>query len=359
MPNDINVRGFLSYVHADNETFGGIAEKLKGHLEGYFEASTGRKLELFLDHGSIGWGTNWRDKINASVEGATVFMPVVSLRYFESEACRQELFAYYDTAGRLGVKRLILPVVIAGSDGISATDERREVRIVEELQYRNIEDAVIAGYDSPEWRSEIRWMAQQLRDRLEEVESTLAAHDEESVVLPDEPAEMRAEDFDVADASGRLNNFNVTVQKVGEALNAFGDDASAAFAGQPGGSQSAQRAFFTAAADKIRNSAAEVGRLGRKMEGEASQVDSDIRILLSELDAIDIPQATEQSEDLRSSLRAMNTVGQSVSELGGLIEMMRLASLANVSLRKALTPAIDGLNSIAGAARIMKDWQAL
>lgn len=80
-PTSLN-RGFISYTRADNETFGQVVNRLKADLTGQFQAQTGRTLELFLDRDSIGWGEDWRQTIRTSVQAATVFIPVVTMRFF-------------------------------------------------------------------------------------------------------------------------------------------------------------------------------------------------------------------------------------------------------------------------------------
>src|SRR3546814_1176065 len=98
MPSEAGVaaKGFMSYVRRDNEVHNEVVDELKHVLEGRFHAATGRELEIFVDRDSIGWGADWRASIRESVQTATFFIPVITMRYFESEACREELLAFHE-----------------------------------------------------------------------------------------------------------------------------------------------------------------------------------------------------------------------------------------------------------------------
>ncbi len=76
----------------------------------------------------------------------------MTMRYFNSDACRGELLAFHSNAKQMGVTDLLLPIILTGANQITADDQREEVRLIEALNHKNIEQAWIAGYDFPEWR---------------------------------------------------------------------------------------------------------------------------------------------------------------------------------------------------------------
>lgn len=90
----VGAKGFLSYARVDNDEFDAVVDRLKRDLSARFHATTGRRLEIFVDRESIGWGADWRSEIRTSVANATFFIPVISMRYFESKMCREELVSY-------------------------------------------------------------------------------------------------------------------------------------------------------------------------------------------------------------------------------------------------------------------------
>jgi len=87
-------RCFVSYRRDDNSAFNNVVDHLCEQMRAIYEAHTGDELEIFLDRTSIGWGENWREKISEAIDGAVLFVPIITMRYFKSEACTDELLAF-------------------------------------------------------------------------------------------------------------------------------------------------------------------------------------------------------------------------------------------------------------------------
>ena len=146
------VRGFISYRRDDNADFFGVVDKVRTMLSALVEAKTSMRLSLFIDHEGIGWGEDWRAAIDGAVRNATLFIPVITMRYFDSEICRDELAAYYAAARDAGVAELVLPIVLFGAGEIRDDHPRLEVQVLSRLNYEPIEEAWKAGYRSSQWR---------------------------------------------------------------------------------------------------------------------------------------------------------------------------------------------------------------
>jgi hypothetical protein len=104
-------RGFWSYVHTDDEAEGNHISRLAKDVAAQFEMLTCESLSLFLDTGSLEWGTDWREEINSSLATVAFFIPVITPRYFRSAECRRELQRFARRATQLGVKELVLPLL--------------------------------------------------------------------------------------------------------------------------------------------------------------------------------------------------------------------------------------------------------
>jgi hypothetical protein len=61
------LKGFWSYVHADDDADGGRVSRLAQDVAAQFEMLTGEKIGLFLDRDDITWGEDWRSKIDESL----------------------------------------------------------------------------------------------------------------------------------------------------------------------------------------------------------------------------------------------------------------------------------------------------
>ncbi|HEY3709721.1 MAG TPA: toll/interleukin-1 receptor domain-containing protein [Amycolatopsis sp.] len=169
------VRCFLSFTHEDDDLFDGFITPLKQKLQQYCAAGHGRKVDLFLDRETITWGQDWRRGIEKGLDAATVFIPVVTMHYFlESPSCRDELLAFYARAKELGLTDLILPLMVAGPEFLTGDSDDACIRVVEKLQYVDIQEAVISGPGTAAFRGMIKLVASKLIKAVEAAENQLA-----------------------------------------------------------------------------------------------------------------------------------------------------------------------------------------
>ena len=101
MSTEETARGFLSYRRADNRDFRGVVDKLRQDVCAQYSAATGRPSRTIPRPGQYRRGEDWRDRIFSSIRDSTVFIPVITMRYFESRKCRQELLQFHETATQL------------------------------------------------------------------------------------------------------------------------------------------------------------------------------------------------------------------------------------------------------------------
>ncbi|WP_410632728.1 toll/interleukin-1 receptor domain-containing protein [Amycolatopsis sp. cmx-4-83] len=167
------VRCFLSFTHED-DGFLNFVTPLKASLEQFCAAAHGRKIEVFVDRESIGWGEDWRARIEDGLNAAMVFIPVVTMNYFyRSSACREELTAFYAKAKELGLTQLILPMIVLGRELITESSDDANIRIIEKLQHIDIEEAVLAGAGTAEWRRTMAAVSKKLIKAIQSAESKL------------------------------------------------------------------------------------------------------------------------------------------------------------------------------------------
>jgi hypothetical protein len=157
-----SIRCFISYAH-DDDAILGFVDAFKAALEGFTYSNSGRKLEAFVDHDSIGWGEDWRESIRDSIDTALVFIPLVTLRYLDRPMCREELQLFVDSAEKLGVTSLFLPVVVLGQSKISESSPDPVARLIARRQAKDLKAAVLAGTESATWRTTMFDLSESLR----------------------------------------------------------------------------------------------------------------------------------------------------------------------------------------------------
>ncbi len=362
--SSIGARGFISYVRKDNEDFAGVVDKLKQQLEGRFHAATGRKLTIFLDREAIDWGADWRSSIRSSVQAATFFIPVVTMRYFESPACREELLAFYQNASQLGVTQLILPIVLTGAGEISNDDPRDEVKLIESLNYKNIEEAWLDGYDSPSWARALQGMVFALKKSLESAEEALDNRDEPSDDLGNEgatAADYLGEDADVVALGAAFEEATALTQEALASINAFGEAASANMDGVDLSTMPAarQQAVLTRVANGLREPAEDLAVKGAALENRVTAIDAQLRAVIDEMRSIDASMAEEQLVSLTSAISGSDDLTGALGQMDQLVQLLRFAAMTNVSLRRAIQPAIQGIQSVATAMSTFDSWKTV
>lgn len=358
MTGNMPARAFLSYTRADNADYLGVVDRLSSELAGRFEATTGRPLEVFVDRDAIGWGEEWRTAIRESVRAATFFLPVITMRYFRSDACREELLAFHENAKQLGVTELLMPIVLAGSEGITAEDDRPEVQLIESLNYKNIQSAWLAGYESPEWRQSIDWMVNQLATAIRDAEDELdsrAAGPKGAL----EPTEGRPGDL-VALTTG-FDDLKPLIEAVMSDMVSFGEAAQGSINGQnfKGLPTNEQRAKFLGIARALTEPSSKLMRSATALEVRATETDAELRAIVEELRTIDATAAEEQVESLKSTMSGMQELKGVVAQMNEFVQMMRFAAVADVGLRKALEPAIKGITSVSNSLEVFDAWRSL
>ena len=96
---------FWSYVRKDDKAEGGRIVHLAQLLSQRIELLTGEdSFRIFVDNTSIHWGHHFEKKLEEAIVDTTMFICVITPRYFKSRACRDELRLFASTAKRLGLR---------------------------------------------------------------------------------------------------------------------------------------------------------------------------------------------------------------------------------------------------------------
>lgn len=304
------IRCFLSYARQDDvvmDFVGPFADALRQ----YAYADRGRSLEIFLDRASIGWGDLAQPAIRASVRSTTVFLPVLTRRYFDRPYCREELFIFYNQAFVDGVRGLLLPVVLLGHDFLGEDNPDLAVQIVVERQYRSVREAWIEGPSSPAWRRTMLSLASELVDHVETAERRLA---EPAVIADvDVAAELTRFSGDVAEMTAAVSSVVRTFRDVLD-----GGDA----------------ALLPLGAKQLQD-------VGRRFERRAFEVDRALRAAETR-DAVDVRPPAEL-----------------VAGIEALLQSTRRGEAADVPLRRVMAVFREGLTALRSGLRVVESWAEL
>lgn len=154
---------FFSYVRFNDEHDDGRLTEFCERLGREVRAQTGDPFEIWQDRRSIGWGQQWRQRIEEGLEAATLLVVAITPSWFKSEACREEFTRFRELERSRGREDLVLPVVYIDSPHLNETNDpiavdlrRRQLFHIDDLRNRRwinsnigrrIEDMAVAIRD--------------------------------------------------------------------------------------------------------------------------------------------------------------------------------------------------------------------
>lgn len=371
------IRCIISYAH-DDETSLSFIDEFRSTLEHFTYADSGRRLEIFRDHDSIGWGDDWRERIRESINTALVFIPIVTLQYLDRPLCREEVQLFVDGARKLGVTELFLPVVVLGHRQITEQSTDPVAQLIARHQYMDLKQAVLQGTSSATWRATMLDLSEALVLAVEKAERHIV---EQSVAQRDQsggggtaPGGVRdaADPTSVDDAVPGLveliEQIDVDSTRIVELMNEFAElmtklqaVMASSTAELKGADQAKGRVVLGRVAESTSPIAQRVDEVGTEMEMITARVDGAFRSAWA--------LAVESGhESFKNSLR-QSVLGSDASNFSGLAEVvdmmtdifnqMKGVEVISVPMRTALRPLRKGLTSVRSAVSTVQAWPGL
>ncbi|MDX3368495.1 MULTISPECIES: toll/interleukin-1 receptor domain-containing protein [unclassified Streptomyces] len=355
-------RLFISYAHADNDLFGDAVRAFAESLRGFYAAKTGNDLSVFFDRESIGWGDDWRSQIDGELENASIFMPVITMQYFNRPACRDELNAFNQSAKRLGAQYLILPVVIAGASFIRTDHPIPEVATIEALQYRNLEEAFLAGQGTAEWRRALSALTDELISLISRAEQAAPAlpqrgqHDADANDPLDDDGDS---DFlsDMAEMDQLTSVMTREVEQVQADLQVWSDVVKEnASRIKPGLTAQQMRAASIVVANELKGPSQGLHDSGVQFAETVEKADAVMNSFKEHISRLPDQEQRDSLRGLVIPVQDSTDLRNVVSNMAGLLDSMASVEVMSAPLRKSLKPARIGITKIQDAVRIVDRW---
>ncbi|UOX84719.1 toll/interleukin-1 receptor domain-containing protein [Amycolatopsis sp. FBCC-B4732] len=353
------VQCFLSFTHADDGLLNFVTP-LKASIEQFCAAAHGRKIEIFVDRESIGWGEDWRAKIQDGLDAAMVLIPAVTMNYFyNSSACREELTAFYAKANELGLTQLILPLIILGRDLITENSDDANVRIIEKLQHIDIEEAVLAGSGTTAWRRTMAAVAKKLIKAIQSAENQLERLSE--------PEPARTGDGGLPGFQEHRNRLEQVARLLGQqldtitvSLGGITAEMNQAAADIDVTSPDAAKERIARTADTIKPLSVSMQKAGTDFEATVAETDTIMRSYLAFVASHGSPemaaQARKEQEAFVPALDELQTMEKTIAEY---LRSAYALEKRSAPLRAALQPLRIGAQSIQLGIRTLQDLQDL
>lgn len=353
-------RLFVSYAHADNKLFDDAVKSFADDLKGFYSAKTGNDLSIFFDRESIGWGDDWRSQIDGELENAAIFMPIITMQYFNRPACRDELNAFNQSAKRLGAQYLILPVVITGANAIRNDHPIPEVATIEALQYRNLEEAFLSGQGSPEWRRALSGLTDELISLISRAEFSapeLTSRDSSS----SSPDGSLDDDSDFLTSMTELEALTPLltqeVEQVLSDLHAWAEVVTENSSQvKPGLTAQQMRVVSITIADRFKAPAEKLHDSGVKLANTVEKADAVMNSIKDQISRVPSQEEKDSLKKMVMGVQDPTDLREVVSDMAGLLDSMVSVEVMSAPLRKSLRPARIGITKIQDAIRVVDRW---
>jgi parallel beta-helix repeat protein len=168
----------MSYVRFDDAHEDGQLSAFRERLAGEIRIQTGREFPIFQDRKDIAWGQSWRQRIEETLDEATLLLVIVTPGLFLSPACRDEVARFRERERELGRTDLILPVYYVSARELDDPDQRKADELATLLwsrQYADWRELRFEPLTSPVVRKAFAQLATRMRDTFWQLPGVQAA----------------------------------------------------------------------------------------------------------------------------------------------------------------------------------------
>lgn len=366
---DITV--FLSYTRADDGVYN-MVRPFKEMLGHFIYAKSGRRVKTFLDQDSIGWGELWRDRLEKEILGASVFIPLLSAAYLDSDNCRMEFNKFQANATALGVKELLLPVLLLNAPAIFNENSTDDVVIeAAARQWEVIEEAVLSDPRSSAWKTTMAHLADRFVSAYEAAEAKLS--ETVDIEFPSSFVSSLAGDLEdgedddddepgiaelTASLEAGLVELTAVGTEMGPAIEGLGKAAGKAGSLNENMTPQQLQTWSYSAARAFSEPSERVSELGERMFTTTKKVDLDMQ-RLRRIATEFLSVSPGMAMNYNSSIEQLGGLDVVSSQLNSLLDSMKPAEYFSVPLRKSLRPARRGLTRVTDSLRLIETWQPI
>lgn len=365
----VELKGFWSYVHVDDDADGGRVARLAHDVAAQFEMLTGEKIDLFLDRDDIDWGEDWRNKIDESLSSVGFFIAVLTPRYFTSPECRRELQRFARRAKDLGIKELVLPLLYVEVPALHEDNPSDDlVALVKPFQWEDWRELRFSDVDFGEYRRGVARLAQRL------VEANKKA-DEVNIVAAALELEPTTEDGD--DSPGLLDQLVATeetlpqwgktleaiseeITRIGSIVQEAADDMERS--DKQGKSFAARLTIARRLSQRMREPSEKVWSFGNDFASQLHQVDAGLRAMIEQApnEVNENAEARADICDFFNSIEEMSAAAhEGLGAIQSMVDAISPVEAMSRDLRRPLKRLRQGLTLMVEAREVTDEWVEL
>lgn len=373
----IELGGFWSYVHADDEGDSGRISDLARDLVAQYEMLTTESIRLFLDRDSLEWGNEWRGKVDGSLDSVAFFVPVVTPRYFQSAECRRELRTFAQQAESLGVGQLVMPLIYVDFPALHDPDPADElIAMVKRFQWEVWTDVRFDDRTSGAYRLRVFGLAERLaRANLDAAETAVQLASTPptdsapgGVPIPgDAPDDEEPGLLDrIAESEAAMPEWVANLERIGEIIVEMGElmaDAQAEMekAEARGQGFAGRLTALRRLSQALAPGGEEVLRLSSEFVQNLNRVDSGVRAILTTApQALADPENADGVREFFGMVRDLSTSAHDgLGAIAHTLEQMEPVEAMSRDLRPVLRKYRQGLTDMFESRAITDAWTGL
>jgi|GEM_PF-3826083 len=171
-----DIQGFMSYARSDDDHDGGRIGNIKTALAGEVAMQLGvQSFVIFQDKEQILWGERWENAISGAIDQITVFLAIITPRFFSSENCISEYNAFLKRENELGRNDLIFPLIYVPVDDLLSSDDpiKRDIASRNLLEWNH--KITVSGIEEVESLRPYNTMETVVRKKIQYLASQMVA----------------------------------------------------------------------------------------------------------------------------------------------------------------------------------------
>jgi TIR domain-containing protein len=165
---------FMSYAHRDNVN--DALTTLREFLSQAVCLEIGEDFEIFQDSDDIGWGQDWKERIEQGIDEVTFLIPIITPSFFNSQYCREELKRFLDREKELNRHDLVLPIYYRDSRVLNDEVRRETDELAKEVhrhQYADWRSLRNEPFNSNRVKSTLERLARDIDNALDRVRTPI------------------------------------------------------------------------------------------------------------------------------------------------------------------------------------------
>lgn len=355
--------GFWSYVHADDETDMGRVQQLAHDIVANYEALSAESIRLFLDRDDIHWGDTWREGVNEALTNVAFFVAVLTPRYFRSAECRREFQFFADRAESLGVTQIIMPILYIDVPALHEdTSPDPIVEAVKSIHWEDWQELRFSERSSEQYRRGVALLAGEMARRIALVERI----DVIPAVEAQEEASGQGVDFldKAAALEEAMPRWSETLSRIQKEIEDIGAIASVGARDMNTGENrgkgfAARLTVAKRVANELLAPTDRIERLSQEFVHDLGRIDIGFRALVEQADQLS-PDNTEEIDSYRTFLRTLGDLSSSANEglgaIQGLVGAIEPVERMSKDMRPPLRRLRRALTSMVEARAITDSW---